>query len=79
MANPVLVEVTRGDLVESVHRGAVAIADASGLNDLPRKHLKGLTEKFGRWDDRYKGRNLALPNSPACGGKESLETEKIFE
>src|SRR3569832_2427802 len=30
MANPVLVEVTRGDLVESVHRGAIAIADASG-------------------------------------------------
>lgn len=30
MANPVLVEVTRGDLVESVHRGSVAIADADG-------------------------------------------------
>jgi len=28
--NPILVEVTRGDLVESRHRGAVAIADASG-------------------------------------------------
>ena len=30
MANPILVEVTRGALVESVHRGAIAIADASG-------------------------------------------------
>ena len=30
MPNPILVEVTRGVLVESVHRGAVAIADASG-------------------------------------------------
>lgn len=30
MANPILVEVTRGDRVESVHRGAVAIADAQG-------------------------------------------------
>src|SRR5437016_5232202 len=30
MTNPVLVEVTRGDLVESVHRGAMAIADAGG-------------------------------------------------
>lgn len=30
MPNPVLVEITRGDLVESVHRGAVAIADATG-------------------------------------------------
>jgi L-asparaginase II len=28
--NPVLVEVTRGDLVESRHCGAIAIADASG-------------------------------------------------
>ncbi|HEY3890316.1 MAG TPA: asparaginase, partial [Caulobacteraceae bacterium] len=30
MANPVLVELTRGDWLESRHRGAVAIADASG-------------------------------------------------
>ncbi|MBL6853155.1 MAG: asparaginase [Alphaproteobacteria bacterium] len=30
MANPILVEVTRGDLVESIHCGAIAIADASG-------------------------------------------------
>lgn len=32
MANPVLVEITRGELVESFHRGAVAIADASGAS-----------------------------------------------
>jgi len=30
MPNPVLVEVTRGDAVESVHRGAIAIADSEG-------------------------------------------------
>ena len=30
MANPILVEVTRGETVESVHRGAIAIADARG-------------------------------------------------
>src|SRR5258705_2752610 len=30
MTNPVLVEITRGHLVESIHRGAVAVADASG-------------------------------------------------
>jgi L-asparaginase II len=30
MTNPVLVEVTRGSLVESVHRGAVAVSDAQG-------------------------------------------------
>jgi L-asparaginase II len=31
MSNPVLVEVTRGKLVESRHRGAVAVADAEGM------------------------------------------------
>lgn len=30
MTNPVLVEVTRGPLVESVHRGAVAVSDSRG-------------------------------------------------
>ena len=30
MSNPVLVELTRGNLVESVHRGAFAVCDASG-------------------------------------------------
>ena len=30
MTNPVLVEVTRGALVESIHRGAVAVSDAAG-------------------------------------------------
>lgn len=30
MANPVLCEVTRGNLVESAHRGAVAVVDADG-------------------------------------------------
>jgi L-asparaginase II len=30
MTNPVLVEVTRGDRVESRHRGAIAVADARG-------------------------------------------------
>jgi L-asparaginase II len=48
--NPILVEVTRGPLVESVHRGSVAIADAEGrivfaLGDIetlvyPRSSLK---------------------------------------
>jgi len=50
LANPILVEVTRGDLVESVHRGSVAIANADGkvvfsLGDIdalvyPRSSLK---------------------------------------
>src|SRR5580704_9086740 len=30
LANPVLVEITRGSLVESVHRGSVAVTNAEG-------------------------------------------------
>jgi L-asparaginase II len=50
VANPVLVELTRGETVESVHRGAIAISDARGkvvfaLGDIthpvyPRSSLK---------------------------------------
>ena len=50
MPNPILVEITRGPLVESVHRGSIAIADAGGairfaLGDIespvfPRSALK---------------------------------------
>ena len=52
MTNPILVEVTRGPLVESRHRGAVAVADAEGRNVLavgdvsapifPRSAIKAL-------------------------------------
>ena len=34
MANPVLVEVTRGDVIESRHRGAVCVMDADGATVL---------------------------------------------
>ena len=34
MNNPVLVEVLRGDVVESRHRGAIVVVDADG----PRAH-----------------------------------------
>ena len=34
MTNPILVEVTRGDTVESVHRGAIAVFDADGTSVL---------------------------------------------
>jgi L-asparaginase II len=50
LANPILVEITRGALVESIHRGSIAIADAEGairfaLGDIeapvyPRSALK---------------------------------------
>jgi L-asparaginase II len=52
MANPILIEVTRGPLVESWHRGAIAVASASGamalqLGDVaqpiyPRSAIKAL-------------------------------------
>src|SRR5215510_13509031 len=52
MPNPVLVEVTRGNLVESRHGGAVAVVDAGGatvlaLGDVdtpifPRSAIKAL-------------------------------------
>ncbi|MFN3868993.1 MAG: asparaginase [Hyphomicrobiaceae bacterium] len=52
MSNPVLIEVTRGALVESVHRGAVAVEQVSGapvlqLGDVsrpvfPRSSIKAL-------------------------------------
>ena len=52
MTNPVLVDVTRGGIAESEHRGAIAIIDASGkvvldLGDIdrpifPRSAIKGL-------------------------------------
>jgi len=52
MSNPILVEVTRGSLVESRHRGSVAVVDADGatvlsLGDVetpifPRSAIKGL-------------------------------------
>jgi L-asparaginase II len=52
MTNPILVEVLRGELVESRHRGAVAVADADGatvlaLGDVatpiyPRSAIKAL-------------------------------------
>lgn len=31
MSNPILVEITRGNMIESVHRGSLAIADADGI------------------------------------------------
>ena len=39
MSNPVLVDVTRGGALESRHRGAVAVVDASGTVRFARYHL----------------------------------------
>ncbi|MBV9753578.1 MAG: asparaginase, partial [Hyphomicrobiales bacterium] len=52
MADPILVEVTRGHATESQHRGALAVVDADGRRVLalgetdrrifPRSAVKGL-------------------------------------
>jgi L-asparaginase II len=39
MTNPILVEVLRGVLVESRHRGAVAVADADGRDVVQLERL----------------------------------------
>ncbi len=43
MTNPILVEVTRGDLVESVHRGAIVIVDAEGALRFALGDVESLT------------------------------------
>ena len=52
MANPVLVEVTRGGRVESRHRGAVAVVDADGKTALcaGRRRGAGLSALGGEGD-----------------------------
>ena len=57
MTNPVLVEITRGPLIESVHRGAIAVSDAKGrlrmaIGDVhraifPRSALKPIQAAMG--------------------------------
>ena len=39
--DPVLVEVTRGGIVESFHRGAVAVVDADGASHTSEKTPAG--------------------------------------
>ncbi|MGB8602431.1 MAG: asparaginase [Rhizomicrobium sp.] len=43
MSNPILVEITRGSLIESVHRGSLAIADADGVIRFARGDVQSLT------------------------------------
>src|SRR3977135_2672629 len=82
MSNPVLVEVTRGNLVESRHRGAVAVADADGaavlaLGDVaapvfPRSAIKAvqalvLVESGGADRFGFGDEELALACAPPGG------------
>ena len=50
-SNPILVELTRGELVESFHRGAVAVVDGSGA----------LTAKWGDVDRLIYARSAIKP------------------
>ncbi len=82
MANPVLVEVTRGERVESRHRGTVSVTDARGkpvltLGDVeapvyPRSAVKAiqtlpLVESGAADHFGYHGRELALAQASHSG------------
>ena len=70
MANPVVVEAMRGDLVESAHRGAGAVVDADGR----------VVMAFGDADRPVYPRSAvkALQALPlvASGAADSLESER---
>lgn len=91
MANPILVEVTRGSLVESIHRGAVAISDSEGrlkvaIGDLerpifPRSALKPvqavvLVESGAADAYRLSDEEVALACASHSG--EPMHTERIL-
>ncbi len=82
MVNPVLVEVTRGDRVESRHRGSVAVVEANGkpvltLGDVeervyPRSAVKAiqaipLVESGAADAFGFGDRELALSQASHCG------------
>ena len=67
MGNPVLVEVLRGQLVESRHEGAVAVMDADGGADAKRRNERGLSAAdFAENGGREKlAKRLAMLASPS--------------
>ncbi len=90
MGNPVLVEVTRGSLVESVHRGAATVSDAKGrlrfkLGDVeqpifPRSALKPvqavpLIESGAADAFKLSEEELALASASHSG--EKMHTERV--
>ena len=91
MTNPVLVEVLRGEVVESVHRGAVSVFDAEGkpvweIGDtdqpvFPRSAVKAIQAlafvESGAADAYGFGeRELALACASHSGQKEHVETAR---
>ena len=69
MANPVLVEITRGPLVESVHRGAVAVADAHGA----------LRLSVGDIERPIFPRSALKPVQATCGGCHMAHRDKAAD
>jgi L-asparaginase II len=91
MTNPVLVEVTRGLLVESVHRGAVAVSDAKGrlavkIGDVekpvyPRSALKpvqAVTLVESGAADAFKVSEEELALACASHSGEAMHTERVL-
>lgn len=89
MANPVLIEVTRGDRVESRHRGAIAVFDADGrcvfsVGDInepiyPRSAVKAiqalpLIESSAAEAFGYGNRELALAQASHGGEPDHVAT-----
>jgi L-asparaginase II len=89
MSNPILVEVTRGNLVESRHRGSVAVVDADGAHVLtlgdvetpifPRSAVKALQalvlmESGGADKYRLDDAQLALACASHGGEPEHVAT-----
>ena len=64
-AAPLLIEVTRGDMVESVHRGIVSVVDAKGKDVLSLGDIERPTYPRGA-DPRGQGDPLARPSRPRC-------------
>ena len=93
MTNPVLVEVLRGALVESVHRGAVAVCDAGGklvweIGDtarpvFPRSAVKAiqalpLVESGAADAYGFGDRELALACASHSGEPQHVETARAM-
>jgi len=91
MSNPILVEVSRGKLVESIHRGSVAVSDSRGrlavsLGDVekpifPRSALKPvqavtLVESGAAEAFRLTSEELALACASHSG--ETMHTERVL-
>jgi len=81
MSNPVLVNVMRGGIIESTHRGAVAVLDTDGavvaavieafvaLDDAQATFMRTLSEvTLSNWNGIAVGQLVAAPGLRAIAG-----------